>query len=1136
MVNRMAVACALAGVLALAGAYAAEDPETVNLFDNGDMEADADGDGIPDEWAWSPHEKTMRLETGPGRLGGRALAIHGPLIATKRYGCAARTTSAFALEKGKAYRFSFWLKYDGEGPPRSVGTSFAAGAGGMMPKITVSQEWKQTGYTFVATKDVPKGDKTSYGGPGGRFQIGVEFLGPVFLDDVVLEEIPREEVPQREGGKNWRAFWPGEVWPPKVGGNLIPNGSFELGSGGWGSWMPHQDGASSAQDRPFRLLSEVDPGVARHGRRSLRIELDGDDLPPNLYAAGGGGGAPYTSLFAGTHGLIPLEVGKRYVLSAWLKADGKDTVAILSVVRARIGSGVFSAPERRFAISTEWQRCTLSFTADTVDVRSGKRRPGATPQLVPVIGLDWRLTGRKTATLWVDCVQLEEADAESAEEPSPFRTREGADAGIDTERIGNIFEKGESLVVSAHAFNDTQAVATLEGSLEVTDYWDRKVFAQPVAWEIGPGEGRSERIDTKITRAGFYRVKLLRKGGDGPSLLANLRAAVIRPYDPKKHAGFPRFGTQRSIAWPSIRKLFGAAGIGSVRYWDFGGDILEPWEGQGAYDNQDKDIDGLVRDGFEVQPMVPEPQAGWNCIKPYDTRSLYQPRHWSAYWHSQPNFRWEMEQYRFPLSAVEPPGGGWAARFQATSKGHDKEEGLPRLQQRDILRLAKDKTYRISFLASATTRGVGRVMLLTYPERAPAGLDQKYNFIGDHASIPRWTKYEFDFTCTTDTLLGSSLQFWPERGGTMSIDDVSLREVLAGEKLGSELVANGDFEDVFIDGGVKTYIMRKVIGPGHEDYRAPDLDKVRAFWTRTVNHFKDRVKHWEVLNEPTYLTIEEYVRYLKTAYLGIKAADREAVVVGGPDALSCTTLGWLNELWSLGAREYLDVLTLHSYEGNLDPEVFEGSLMDMNAFMDDNGGRAPIRMTEGWRFADDDTLVPPGTIHATYGPMDSEKHYGDYIVRYATIMFGNGVDSIQFFFGISCPGLTRPDHAGVLEYGCVPRKIYPVMTAFSHIVPPEARIEKKLHFFGYAVYAYVFSRADDAVAVVWSPKKTYRIDRNLLKDVRVLDIFAEPVVGDDILIGESAIYLVGDSTEAVLEAAGILERAREVTSSEGESK
>ena len=193
IVHRTTVALALAGILALAGAHAAEDPETVNLFDNGDMEADVDGDGIPDEWAWSPHEKTMRLETGPGRGGGRSLAIHGPVIASKRYGCAARTTSAFGLEKGKAYRFSFWSRYGGDGPPRSVGVSFAAGAGGTMPKITVSPEWEQTVHAFVATKDVPKGEKTSYGGQGGRFQIAVEFLGPVLLDDVVLEVIPREE-------------------------------------------------------------------------------------------------------------------------------------------------------------------------------------------------------------------------------------------------------------------------------------------------------------------------------------------------------------------------------------------------------------------------------------------------------------------------------------------------------------------------------------------------------------------------------------------------------------------------------------------------------------------------------------------------------------------------------------------------------------------------------------------------------------------------------------------------------------------------------------------------------------------------------------------------------------------------------
>ena len=72
---------------------------------------------------------------------------------------------------------------------------------------------------------------------------------------------------------------------------------------------------------------------------------------------------------------------------------------------------------------------------------------------------------------------------------------------------------------------------------------------------------------------------------------------------------------------------------------------------------------------------------------------------------------------------------------------------------------------------------------------------------------------------------------------------------------------------------------------------------------------------------------------------GSRRPTRRRSSLVGPDELDCTRLGWLNEMWSLGGRRYLDVVTLHSYEGKFAPEAFEGSLMNMNTFMEANGGR-----------------------------------------------------------------------------------------------------------------------------------------------------------------------------------------------------
>ena len=1093
---RTVVVCALAGAFVLAWAMecagAGGDGTTgqSNLFTNGDMEIDADADAVPDHWEC---ETGVRLGTGQGRGAGKALTIRGPEMPLKRYALFASPVKAFELKKGRAYRFSWWWKCE-DLPGRSATIGVATPASGISRYVEIPRDWGQQVYTFVAEKDFPRDSAHA-------FHVALSFPGTVCIDDVCLEEIPVDEV--RPPGED---FVLRPAWPEKKGGNLVPNASFELGGSGWGSWAPRRDG-DWGHIRPCRLMSEIVDVVSRHGRRSLRIDLDGDNLPTPLHAARGGGGLPNTTLFAGTYGAIPVEKGKQYVLSVWLKADAPDTVAVLSIFY--FPSGRHTLPETRFAVSTEWRRCALAFTAEE-------------DFAIPLAGLAWRPTGRQRATLWMDAVQLE-----VAEEPAAFRTREPLEAAIGTDRIGNIFEKGESLQVSVSVFNDGPAKASFAGKLVVSDYWDREAAAFPVSVSLDPGKGKIVSVDTGIKRAGFYRARLLSDGQSPLPLMQNLRTAIIKPYRREDHPGFPRVGINNPPPWLALRDLIGKAGMGIVRYWEFWWDFIEPAQGRPDYRLQERDIASLKRDGFEVQVMTPYPSGGWLARVPYDFRLCYRPAHWSVYWHSKPNRRWDRPRYNFPLRPSERAGGGRAVELVATeTSSRDAAEGLPRLHQRDTLRLGKGKRYRVSFYASRRGSGKGKahVALLTYPERADAGLDESFELQSELGHVPRWQWCEFDFTCTADTLLGSSLQFYLEEPGVLAVDDVSLRELVAG-KVGSELVLNGDFEDVFIDTVKHSMVANRSTGSRGRYPR--DLVPVRALYARTVAHFKEQIKHWEILNEPTYMSMADYVRYLREAYAGIKDADPDAVVVGGIDALSISRVSGIGHLWNLGAREHLDVVTSHSYETTLAPEAFEKHLEDLNAYLDSHGGRKPIRMTEGNYFADDD-LVKPRWKHRThFALLSDERERGDYLVRYETILFGNGVDCIMYHPGGS-PSLT---YAALgpwcLEYGCVPRKVYAVRAAFSHIVTPGAKIEKKRHFFEDSIYAYVFSRARDAVAVVWSPKRMYRIDKAAFRNVDVLDIFGEPVVEEDILIGASAIYLVGDSTDAVLKAADTLEQARE---------
>lgn len=91
----------------------------------------------------------------------------------------------------------------------------------------------------------------------------------------------------------------------------------------------------------------------------------------------------------------------------------------------------------------------------------------------------------------------------------------------------------------------------------------------------------------------------------------------------------------------------------------------------------------------------------------------------------------------------------------------------------------------------------------------------------------------------------------------------------------------------------------------------PDMDAWAAFTQRMAQHYRGRIGHWIIWNEPDVWepghpgqtwagTVEDYARLLKTAYLAIKGADPAQQV-----HLAGLTYFWD---WSHGRRRYLDRL------------------------------------------------------------------------------------------------------------------------------------------------------------------------------------------------------------------------------------
>ncbi len=110
----------------------------------------------------------------------------------------------------------------------------------------------------------------------------------------------------------------------------------------------------------------------------------------------------------------------------------------------------------------------------------------------------------------------------------------------------------------------------------------------------------------------------------------------------------------------------------------------------------------------------------------------------------------------------------------------------------------------------------------------------------------------------------------------------------------------------------------------------PDnLDDYGDFVTAFVSRYRGRIGYYQIWNEPNIypewgnrpVNAAQYLELLKVGYSRVKAADPQAVVVmaalaptlGTPDGRNQDELSFLEELYTLGANDYFDILSVMGY-------------------------------------------------------------------------------------------------------------------------------------------------------------------------------------------------------------------------------
>lgn len=182
-----------------------------------------------------------------------------------------------------------------------------------------------------------------------------------------------------------------------------------------------------------------------------------------------------------------------------------------------------------------------------------------------------------------------------------------------------------------------------------------------------------------------------------------------------------------------------------------------------------------------------------------------------------------------------------------------------------------------------------------------------------------------------------------------------------------------------------------------QSFSFPDLDSWRRYIRNTAKHYRGRVTHWEVWNEPDNGVFwqgtpdpQAFAELLRAAYEEIKAVDpQNMVLIGG---VSPWDSQFLRGIAQAGAWDAFDILAIHPYidpaapeEGRIGASGVAAARALLNRY-----GQKPIWVTEvGWESAQSERN-PLGSA--------DERLQANYLVRaYLTLLAEPGVEKVFWY-------------------------------------------------------------------------------------------------------------------------------------------
>jgi hypothetical protein len=304
--------------------------------------------------------------------------------------------------------------------------------------------------------------------------------------------------------------------------------------------------------------------------------------------------------------------------------------------------------------------------------------------------------------------------------------------------------------------------------------------------------------------------------------------------------------------------------------------------------------------------------------------------------------------------------------------------------------------------------------------------------------------------------------------------------------------------------------------------RAPrDMAEFENYVERTVAHYKGRVSWFQVFNEPLFTSyaLPRKHGYDGATYAKYTKAFARAARRSNPSCKVLAGIGYVQEgqimedfrqFFQAGGLEVIDAVDIHYYPRIRPPEFMEGLLEDLNSLMDENGGRKPIWLTEYGYYADDEPWAVPMPHQDFNQQLANERLQAEYALRWATILFANGVEKVFYHAG-TCAGINADSLQGVFyEYGGEPHKIYAAQAVMARLFPPTGQFIKRLTL-GNGAKGYLFCDGDRLVAVVWAARGAEpRAIRLQSEKLHLLDIMGREQPVREFTPSGTPIYIIGE--------------------------